>query len=650
MFRTRPLLLSLLAARLLVGGWVVEPSNDTARLLPDNQLQLVVGTSATGRGPPTVASLYPLTSRAGLNQSIEFLQQTNVSGALVPIDGRAVAVLGEADIAYASCRDSTYRGSLTAAQAVSDIAAFEPAAIVLFDTESQYCAYDASADESLSGSKLYTVLWSRRASTLERRVRRRPRYAQAEIVMDANNSTLLSSSGTSGSSPSGSSTTNNNILGTSPTTAVAMIILYSITGVITALFLVIIVTGAVRAHRHPERYGPRAGGNGRPRQSRAKGMARAMLETLPIVKFGERDEQKRSADVEMGANAGQPDPARTSSQADPAAAPSSSSDVQASRQDEPSAGGAGAAGHGPAMTSDEVAAVPAPASDGSDEASKQKQPDHGGALGCSICTEDFVKGEDVRVLPCDHKYHPECIDPWLLNVSGTCPLCRIELQPSKDAKSSSRDEGAGSGGRSHGGEGTESQRHSRVSRFMELHLGLTATSEPEERIAALLRLREDRRRGERRRRRTREAEHLVAGDPGAGSRSSAAATRSRSNSRRRSALSGFIRESLRRRVDTPEPPAREAERGDGGAGSAAAASPGVTPANGQDAVTHQEGRPDDGHGQQLHRQSAQQPLAETEGAGRPEQLSDAPQHDQLQDARPGSQNAQEAAAAAARGR
>jgi hypothetical protein len=43
-------------------------------------------------------------------------------------------------------------------------------------------------------------------------------------------------------------------------------------------------------------------------------------------------------------------------------------------------------------------------------------------LGCSICTEDFEKGQDLRVLPCDHKFHPECVDPWLLNVSGTCPL------------------------------------------------------------------------------------------------------------------------------------------------------------------------------------------------------------------------------------
>lgn len=41
---------------------------------------------------------------------------------------------------------------------------------------------------------------------------------------------------------------------------------------------------------------------------------------------------------------------------------------------------------------------------------------------CPICTDDFVKGQDLRVLPCNHQFHPECVDPWLLNVSGTCPL------------------------------------------------------------------------------------------------------------------------------------------------------------------------------------------------------------------------------------
>ena len=57
------------------------------------------------------------------------------------------------------------------------------------------------------------------------------------------------------------------------------------------------------------------------------------------------------------------------------------------------------------------------------------------SLGCSICTEDFKAGQDQRVLPCDHRFHPECIDPWLLNVSGTCPLCRIDLRPQTSSTS-----------------------------------------------------------------------------------------------------------------------------------------------------------------------------------------------------------------------
>ena len=27
-------------------------------------------------------------------------------------------------------------------------------------------------------------------------------------------------------------------------------------------------------------------------------------------------------------------------------------------------------------------------------------------LACSVCTDDFTKGQDVRVLPCNHQFHP----------------------------------------------------------------------------------------------------------------------------------------------------------------------------------------------------------------------------------------------------
>ena len=203
--------------------------------------------------------------------------------------------------------------------------------------------------------------------------------------------------------------------GARSTTAVAMIILYSITGLITALFLLIIITGAFRAHRHPERYGPRnvAGGT---RQSRAKGMARALLDTLPIVKFGERDEPK-TTDVELAGANSEP----TTRDSPPESTPGQeANDVNhTSQRDET----------GDARRSVEggiAAAVD----------SSQSTPNR---FGCSICTEDFETGQDQRVLPCDHRFHPECVDPWLLNVSGTCPLCRIDLRPQTSRTSESAD-------------------------------------------------------------------------------------------------------------------------------------------------------------------------------------------------------------------
>ena len=202
---------------------------------------------------------------------------------------------------------------------------------------------------------------------------------------------------------SGGSDTNN-ILGKSPTTAVAMIILYSITGIITALFLAIIVVGAIRAHRHPERYGPRRV-IGRPRQSRARGIARAMLETLPIVKFGDLEEDKgpeRGGDVELANTAGP-----HSTAVDPEHPENTRDHLTTSTSD-------AAAAAGPDFVKTEAASGSAHNKDGQDATNN--------GLACSVCTDDFLKGQDIRVLPCKHKFHPECIDPWLLNVSGTCPL------------------------------------------------------------------------------------------------------------------------------------------------------------------------------------------------------------------------------------
>lgn len=44
------------------------------------------------------------------------------------------------------------------------------------------------------------------------------------------------------------------------------------------------------------------------------------------------------------------------------------------------------------------------------------------SVACSICTEDFVESTKLRMLPCGHLFHPQCIDQWLTDRSRTCPL------------------------------------------------------------------------------------------------------------------------------------------------------------------------------------------------------------------------------------
>jgi Ring finger domain len=49
---------------------------------------------------------------------------------------------------------------------------------------------------------------------------------------------------------------------------------------------------------------------------------------------------------------------------------------------------------------------------------------------CAICLDDFVVNTTpVRHLPCNHIYHPHCIDPFLSTRSSLCPLCKQSVLP-----------------------------------------------------------------------------------------------------------------------------------------------------------------------------------------------------------------------------
>ncbi|XP_019187161.1 PREDICTED: E3 ubiquitin-protein ligase RING1-like isoform X1 [Ipomoea nil] len=53
---------------------------------------------------------------------------------------------------------------------------------------------------------------------------------------------------------------------------------------------------------------------------------------------------------------------------------------------------------------------------------------------CPICKDLFVLNLEVKMLPCKHMYHSDCILPWL-EMNNSCPVCRFRLPPREDEDS-----------------------------------------------------------------------------------------------------------------------------------------------------------------------------------------------------------------------
>jgi len=49
-----------------------------------------------------------------------------------------------------------------------------------------------------------------------------------------------------------------------------------------------------------------------------------------------------------------------------------------------------------------------------------------GADDCHICYDNFCMDEPIRVLPCLHRFHAECVDRWLAQ-SRICPVCKLDI-------------------------------------------------------------------------------------------------------------------------------------------------------------------------------------------------------------------------------
>lgn len=52
--------------------------------------------------------------------------------------------------------------------------------------------------------------------------------------------------------------------------------------------------------------------------------------------------------------------------------------------------------------------------------------DQGAEQQCLICYEQFQEGEQLRVLPCFHRFHTACAERWLQQ-SRTCPICKHDI-------------------------------------------------------------------------------------------------------------------------------------------------------------------------------------------------------------------------------
>ncbi|KAI0645948.1 hypothetical protein C8Q79DRAFT_910210 [Trametes meyenii] len=257
-------------------------------------------------------------------------------------------------------------------------------------------------------------------------------------------------------------------------TSLAMIILYAITGCVSALFCIVIISGAIRAIRHPERYGPRSAHGGEfggppgalGAQSRARGLTRAILDTFPVVKFGRTDDTAEAPtaakDIESAASDEPPYKFNANRMVSRTGVGPDAQGVEVElrewqiaatqfESDEKPGSGQPVTAALPnvlrgtddsepedlskrASSSSEVPrAVPRPpkrpTAEGSSGSEKDIVPDAIGRETCPICIVDFEEGDDLRVLPCEghHRFHQECVDQWLLELSSSCPLCRQDF-------------------------------------------------------------------------------------------------------------------------------------------------------------------------------------------------------------------------------
>ncbi|KAK9456632.1 hypothetical protein V1511DRAFT_520615 [Dipodascopsis uninucleata] len=361
-------------------------------------------------------------------------------GQLVKYTANSSVTLDSDSIAYISCDDENF-GSQALTQAVS----MNPSCILLYSTSARTCYF-------VSSYKLYSMNIGAVYSTVSAYFSRQLLSAVSNSVYGGNvNATITvnetdvqnaltattTSSKPTSSAPSATSNyvslswTSSTATAASPsdqdseqnethTTAVAMIVLYSVTGLISGFFLLIIILGAIRAHRHPERYQVVMAPDGTvQRTNRARGLAKAVLDSIPLVRIPE-SHSHRTADVENAeTNEGiKMNTIRTENEVGPQNG-SVTTINDADQMIESNEQSKESNVITPQESNGSTISLPASLMISTNE--------------CPICFEPFKAGQNLRVLPCHHGFHADCVDPWLLNSSSQCPLCRVDLSMRAEA-------------------------------------------------------------------------------------------------------------------------------------------------------------------------------------------------------------------------
>ncbi|KAK9480432.1 hypothetical protein V1514DRAFT_169777 [Lipomyces japonicus] len=396
------------------------------------------------------AYINPLTVEASRTDEANVTYQ----GKLVEFVANSSVLLDSDSIAYISCDNS-----LSASVAVIQAANFNPACILLFSITAQTCNFTHSyrlynGDIGAVFSTLSSYVGRQILSTLHND----QSGLNASVLVNQTNifDSVETATGTPGfiatstigtaasqtpgvvttteffdhhtSTPTSSSTASANANAASPSSggsssAMAMIVLYSVTGLISGFFLLIIILGAIRAHRHPERYQMTTSADGSTqRTNRARGLAKAVLDSIPLVKVPQLRADSRpgfpsampSASIGGRHNKGSqigldPNGEEVSRQV------TVSTDQDSSSIDSKELMAAGTVETAETITETNDNHGPFP--------STQMFP----MESCPICFESFQPGQELRLLPCHHGFHAACVDPWLLTTSSQCPLCRVDL-------------------------------------------------------------------------------------------------------------------------------------------------------------------------------------------------------------------------------